>query len=62
MRRKMRRCESREKSFICELFGGLGVGGVVQQDGAEDGLLGVHIGRQSGVESQVGKGGHIRRV
>jgi hypothetical protein len=41
-----------------ELFGGLGVGGVVQQDGAQDGLFGVDIRGQSGVESEVGDGGH----
>ena len=43
-----------------ELFRGLGVGGVVQQDGAEDGFFGVDIGGQSGVKRQVGDGGHIR--
>ena len=42
-----------------ELFGGLGVGGVVQQDGAENGFFGFDVGGQAGVESQVGKGGHI---
>jgi len=43
---------------FCEFFGGLGVGGVVQQDGAENGPLGIHVGRQAGVESQIGDGGH----
>ena len=54
------RCESSEKSSSVELFGSLGVGSVVQQDGAEDGLLGIDIGRQPGVESEIGEGGHIR--
>ncbi len=58
MRRKMRRCESSEKSSEFELFGSLGVGGVVEQDGAEDGLFGIDIGRQSGVKRQIGDGGH----
>ena len=34
-----------------ELFRGFGVGGVVQQDGAEDGLFGVDVRGQSGVEA-----------
>ena len=42
-----------------EVFGGLGVGRVVQQDGAEDGLLGVDIRGQSGVESEIGDRGHV---
>ena len=42
-----------------ELLGGLGVRGVVEQDGAEDGLFGVDIRGQSGVErSDVRQGGH----
>ena len=60
MRRKIRRCESSEKSSDFELLGGLGVGGIVQQDGAENGLFGVDVCGQSGVEGQVGDGGHIR--
>ncbi len=31
-------------------LGGLGMGGVVQQNGAEDGLFGINISRQSGVK------------
>ncbi len=34
-----------------ELFGGLGVGGIVQQDGAENGLFGVNVRGQSGFEA-----------
>ena len=34
-----------------ELFRGLGVGGIVQQDGAEDGLLGVDVRGQAGIEA-----------
>ena len=34
-----------------EPFGGLGVGRVVEQDGAEDGLFGVDVRGQAGVES-----------
>ena len=42
-----------------ELFRGLGVGGVVQQDRAENRLFGVDVRRQSGVETEVGDRGHI---
>ena len=35
-------------------FGGFGVGGVIEQDGAEDGALGVEVGRQAGVEGKIG--------
>ena len=45
-----------------ELLGGLGVGRVVQQDGAQNGLFGVYVRRQSGIEGQVGDGGHIVAV
>ena len=62
MRRKMRRCESSEKSSGFELLGGLGVGRIVEQDGAEDGLFGVDVRGQAGVQSEIGDGGHIRRV
>ena len=42
-----------------EAFGGLGVRGVVEQDGAENGLFGVDIRRQPGVErADVRQGGH----
>ncbi len=43
----------------CQLFGGLGVGGIVQQDGAQDGLFGVDVRGQSGFQSEIGDGGHI---
>ena len=59
MRRKMRRWESREKSSGVELFGGLGVGGIVEQDGAEDGFFGVDVRGQAGVEGEIGDGGHV---
>ena len=42
-----------------EFFGGFGVGGIVQQDGSEDCLFGVDICGQSGIEPEVGDGGHI---
>ena len=42
-----------------ELFGGLGVGGIVQQDRAEDGLFGVDIRGQPGYPGEIGDGGHI---
>ena len=42
-----------------ELFRGLGVGRIVEENGAEDGLLGVYVRRQSGVEGQIGDPGHI---
>ena len=45
-----------------EDFGGLGVGGVVEQDGAQDGLFRVEVRGQSGFQGEVGDGGHIRRV
>ena len=45
-----------------ELFGGLGVGRIIQQDGAKNRLFGVDVRRQSGIESQIGDRGHIRRV
>ncbi len=42
-----------------DLLGGFRVRRIVQQNGAENGLLGVDIGGQSGVEArQVGNGGH----
>jgi hypothetical protein len=43
----------------CELFGGLGVRGIVQQDGAQDGLFGVDVRGQSGFQGEIGDGGHI---
>ena len=45
-----------------ELFRSLGVGSVVQQDGAEDGFLGVDVGGQTGVEREVGDGGHFESL
>ena len=45
-----------------ELFGGLGVGGIVQQNRAQDGLFGKDIRRQAGIARQVGDRGHIQRV
>ena len=39
-------------------FGGLGVGGVIEQDRAQDGLFRVDVRGQSGIESEVGDGGH----
>ena len=44
-----------------EFFGGFGVGGIVQQDGTEDGLFGVYVCGESSVEAEVGDGGHISR-
>ncbi len=41
-----------------EGFSGLGVGGVVKQDGAQDGLFRVEVCGQAGFESEVGDGGH----
>ena len=37
--------------FGVELFGGLGVGGVVEQDGAEDGFFGLDVGGHAGIEA-----------
>jgi hypothetical protein len=37
------------------------VGGIVQQDGTEDGLFGVYVCGESSVEAEVGDGGHISR-
>ena len=49
-----------EREVVClELFGSLGVGRIVEQDGAEDGFFGVYIRGQAGIESEVGQGGHI---
>ena len=45
-----------------DLFGGFGVGGIVEQNGAEDGLFGVDVRGHSGIESEVWDGGHRRRV
>ena len=56
----MRRCESSEKSSALMTSGGLGVGGVVEQDCAQDGLLRVHVRGQSGIEREVGDGGHTK--
>ena len=41
-----------------DVFGGLGVGGVIQQDRAQDGLLRVDVRGQSGIQSEIGDGGH----
>ena len=35
-------------------FGGFGVRGVIEQDGAEDGALGGDVGRQAGFEREIG--------
>ena len=35
-------------------FGGFGVGGVIEQDGAEDGALGRDVGGQAGFEGEIG--------
>ena len=43
-----------------EGFGGLGVGGVIEQDRAQDGLFRVDIRGQSGIEGEVGDGGHLK--
>ena len=43
-----------------ENFGGLGVGGIVEQDRAQDGLFRVKIRGQAGFEGEVGDGGHIK--
>ena len=50
------------KIVLRELFSGLGMGGIVQQNRAQDGLLGKDIRRQSGIARQVGDRGHIQRV
>jgi hypothetical protein len=42
-----------------DALGRLGVGGIVQQNCAQDGFFGVDVRRQSGVEPQIGDGGHI---
>ena len=47
------------KVFGVELLGGLGVGGVVQQDRAENGFFGIDVGGQAGVEGEIGMRGHI---
>jgi hypothetical protein len=60
IRKKMRRCESSEKSSGFDVFSGLGVGGVVEQDGAQDGLFRVEVRGQSGFEGQVGNRGHLK--
>ena len=43
-----------------DVFGGLGVGSVIEQDRAQDGLFRVDIRGQSGIESEVGDGGHLK--
>ena len=41
-----------------EGFGGLGVGGVIEQDCAEDGLFRIQIRGQAGFEGEVGDSRH----
>ncbi len=45
-----------------DVFGGLGVGSVIEQDRAQDGLFRVDIRGQSGIESEVGDRGHEKSV
>jgi len=54
MRRKMRRCESREKSSSSELFQRLGVCGIVQQDGAKDGFFGIEFAGNTESKARLG--------
>jgi hypothetical protein len=43
-----------------DFFRGFGVSRVVEQDRAQDGLLGVDVGGQSGVEApEIRNGGHV---
>ena len=43
-----------------QLFGSLGVGGIVQQNGAKNRLFGVDVRGQSGVKGKIGDRGHIK--
>ena len=38
------------------------MGGIVEENGAEDGLFGFDIGWQSSVEGEVGEGGHMKSL
>ena len=50
------------KVFRLQLFRRLGVGGIVQQNRAENRLFRVDVRRQSGIEAEIGDGGHIQSV
>ena len=43
-----------------DVFGGLGVGSVIEQDRAQDGLFRVKVRGQSGIQGQVGDRGHLK--
>src|SRR5208337_3068322 len=43
-----------------DVFGGLCVGSVIEQDRAQDGLFRVEVRGQSGIQGQVGDRGHLK--